>query len=105
MLKETIEKVKATICLKDFVVKHVLEKNVTVHSPEILKEHLYTPEELLVVFNINCKYKEDFLYAIENIYPIKINNRIYCSLFVLLNNDELLHKISPLSNFVKTIKI
>jgi hypothetical protein len=45
----------------------VLTKNVTVPSPAILKEHLYTLEELLAALNINCKYEELFKSIIKPI--------------------------------------
>lgn len=109
MLKKTIERIRSTICLKEFVVNHVLTKNVTVPSPQILNEHFYTLEELTVIFNINRKNEELFKSIIlEEVFKENIHSDSeysYYSLFAIINCDELLHKISPLTNFVETIKI
>ena len=96
------QRLKLVSCLKEFVGNHVLTKNVVLKSPTILKEHLYTLEELVIVLNINNKYFEQFqcyLGLYKDIEKMKTNE--YFSLLKIIECDELINEIAPLTNFAR----
>ncbi len=96
-----IKKFRDQANLRDFVFHYVLKKNDILGTRMVINdEHIYTFDELLSVLNIDEKYKVEFKNFTElHDAKIEIHQHVYYSLPKLLQRDEFIENIAPLTRF------